>query len=113
LYTIRVVYKPFTKNRYRLSKTNTQEEGNNNVHCNDSGSSSASGGVCGDGGYGGSISKISKKMTTKTMMKRTKKIQKTKKRKIQKTTKKNWTRRMNAIYVTLYSIPSKNYSAKK
>jgi hypothetical protein len=52
-------------------------------------------------------------MTTKTMMKRTKKIQKTKKRKIQKTTKKNWTRRMNAIYVTLYSIPSKNYSAKK
>jgi hypothetical protein len=112
LYTIRVVYKPFTKNTNRLSKTNTQEEGNNNVHCNDSGSSSASGGVCGDGGYGGSISKISKKMTTKTMMTMTKRMTKTKKRKIQKT-KKNWTQRMNAIYVTLYSIPSKNYSAKK
>jgi len=50
------------------------------------------------------------------------------KRKTKKRTKKNWKnwkkrtnwkttkkkiRRMNAIYVTLYSIPSKNYSAKK
>jgi len=100
---------PLIKNTNRLSKTNTQEEGNNNVHCNDSGSSSASGGVCGDGGYGGSISKILK-IWTRT---RKKIRRKTKKRKIQKTTKKNWTRRMNAIYVTLYSIPSKNYSAKK
>jgi hypothetical protein len=98
---------PFTKNRNRLSKTNTQEEGNNNDHYSGNGSGGASGGVCGDDGSISRISKISKRKTkrkTKT---------KTKKRKIQKTTKKNWTRRMNAIYVTLYSIPSKNYSAKK
>jgi hypothetical protein len=43
-------------------------------------------------------------ISRKTMRKRM-----TKKRK----RKKNRIRRMNAIYVTLYSIPSKNYSAKK
>jgi hypothetical protein len=84
-----------------------QEEVNNNDHCNNSGSNSASGGVCGDGGYGGSISKIwtrtmRKRMTKKRKRKTTKKIR-----------KKNRFRRMSAIYVTLYSIPSKNYSAKK
>jgi hypothetical protein len=36
----------------------------------------------------------------------------TKKRK-RKKIRKNRIQRMNAIYVTLYSIPSKNYSAKK
>jgi hypothetical protein len=103
---------PFTKNRNRLSKTNTQEEGNNNDHYSGNGSGGESGGVCGDDG---SISKISKKISKKTMKTKTKTKTKkrTKKRKIQKTTRKNWTRRMNAIYVTLYSIPSKNYSAKK
>jgi len=104
---------PFIKNRNRLSKTNTQEEGNNNDHYSGNGSGGASGGVCGDDG---SISKISKKISKKTMKRKTKTKKNWtnwKKRKIQKTTKKNWTRRMNAIYVTLYSIPSKNYSAKK
>jgi hypothetical protein len=78
---------------------------NNNDHCNDSGSSSANGGVCGDGG---SISKILK-IWTRTMRKRMTKKRKRKRKKI----RKNRFRRMSAIYVTLYSIPSKNYSAKK
>jgi len=47
-------------------------------------------------------------ISRKTMKKRM-----TKKRKRKKIRKKNRIRRMNAIYVTLYSIPSKNYSAKK
>jgi hypothetical protein len=46
-------------------------------------------------------------ISKKTMRKRM-----TKKRK-RKKIRKNRIRRMNAIYVTLYSIPSKNYSAKK
>jgi hypothetical protein len=46
-------------------------------------------------------------ISKKTMKKRM-----TKKRK-RKKIRKNRIRRMNAIYVTLYSIPSKNYSAKK
>jgi hypothetical protein len=100
---------PFIKNTNHPSKTNTQEEGKNNGHYSGNGSGGANGGVC-----GGSISTIWTISMKNLMRKRNWMRMRTKRNwTTQKNSKKNWTRRMNAIYVTLYSIPSKNYSAKK